>query len=86
MHPEIYRDLISLHGREMREQARRATLGRMALRLRRASRRGHGVTAEPDGFVVPAIPDYVDGSFRTEPAGNQMASEASPVPAARHAS
>jgi hypothetical protein len=46
-------------------------------------RRGTHV-AEADEFVVPAIPDYVDGSFQTtgdQAAGNGQAQ----VPAARHA-
>jgi hypothetical protein len=36
---------------------------------------------QADGFVIPAIPDYVDGSFRAEVATG----EASQEPAAHHA-
>ena len=43
----------------------------------RAVRRG---ARQADEFAVPAIPDYVDGSFRT--AGDEAADR---VPAARHA-
>jgi len=83
MHPEIYRELISQRGRDMREQAHRAHLAKMVSRLRRSGRRG--AATEPGVFIIPAIPDYVDGSFRTEPAQDQVTSEASQVPAARHA-
>ena len=79
MHPEILRELINQRGREMREQAHRARLARMI----RSSRRGR---ARPgDEIAIPAIPDYVDGSFRTEPAVDQVASEAGQEPVARHA-
>jgi hypothetical protein len=74
MHPEIMRELTAQHGRDLREQAQRAMAGRAL----RGSRRG---AHTDDAFVVvPDIPDYVDGSFRTG------ADEAvSKVPAARHA-
>ena len=67
--------------REMRARAHQARLARLA---RVVSRRGRHVGAavdEADGFVVPAIPDYVDGSFRAEVATG----EASQEPAAHHA-
>ena len=75
MHPEIMRELSAQRGREMRERARQAGLARIAIRRRR---RGRSQPAEADGFVLPAIPDYVDGSFRTE-------REASTAGATRHA-
>ena len=77
MHPEIVRALVAEHGRELREQAHRATLARTASRAMRAVRRG---ARQADEFAVPAIPDYVDGSFRT--AGDEAADR---VPAARDA-
>ena len=41
----------------------------------RAARGGPGGTgvAEADEFVVPAVPDYVDGSFRVRPADEEAA-------------
>ena len=79
MHPEILRELINQRGREMREQAHRARLARMI----RSSRRGR---ARPgDEIAIPAIPDYVDGSFRTEPAADRVATQAGQEPVARHA-
>jgi hypothetical protein len=79
MHPEFLRELSNQHGREMREQAHRARLARMI----RSSRRGR---ARPDDEIaMPAIPDYVDGSFRTEPAAEQVATPAGQEPVARHA-
>jgi hypothetical protein len=63
MHPEILRKLSAQHGRDLREQASHATAARAAKRTLRATRRG---IAAADEFVVPDIPDYVDGSFRTD--------------------
>ena len=79
MHPEILREIVAQHGRDLREQARRAATARTASRATRALRRA-ARRAEADEFAVPAIPDYVDGSFRT--AGDEGAGR---VPAARHA-
>jgi hypothetical protein len=67
MHPDILRELASQRGRELREQAHSATQARAA---RQAMRHG---TGQADEFIMPDIPDYVDGSFQVE------------VPAARHA-
>ena len=82
MHPEFARELIAQRGREMRAQARQAQLARIAIRVGR--RRRHQPD-ETDGFVLPAIPDYVDGSFHTEPAGEAAGAEAGQAPAAHHA-
>jgi hypothetical protein len=76
MHPEFLREMTDLRGREMRARARQAKLSRLAILARR--RRRHQAD-EVDGLVVPAIPDYVDGSFRTEPV------DAEPTAAAHHA-
>ena len=82
MHPEILRELIAQHGRDLREQAHKAAMARTASRAMRALRRG-ARPAGADEFAVPAIPDYVDGSFRT--AGDAADTAADRVPAARHA-
>ena len=79
MHPEIMRQVIAQRSREMRAQARQDQLARMAIRNRRRARH------EADVFVMPAIPDYVDGSFRSGPAGHPAASEAGQASAAHHA-
>ncbi len=79
MHPEILRAMIDQRGQEMRERAHRSRLAQMAIRGRR-----HGRDLPDDDFVVPAVPDYVDGSFRTDQAVGQVASEAGQAPA-RHA-
>jgi hypothetical protein len=79
MHPEILRQLSAQRGREMRAQARQARLVRTAVRNRRRGR------DQADVLVLPAIPDYVDGSFRSGPAGHQAASEAGQAPVAHHA-
>ena len=80
MHPDFLREIHNQRGREMREQAHRARLARMI----RVSRHVRDLPPD-DEVVVPAIPDYVDGSFRTEPAVDQVATEAGQEPAARHA-
>ena len=79
MHPEIYRAMSDQRGQELRESAHRSRLARMARRGRR-----HGRDLRDDDFVVPAVPDYVDGSFRTDQAVGQVTSEAGQAPA-RHA-
>ena len=79
MHPEILRAMNDQRGQEMRERAHRSRLARMAIRGRR-----HGRDLVDDDFVVPAVPDYVDGSFRTDQGGGQVASDAGQAPA-RHA-
>ncbi len=78
MHPEILRELTSQRGREMRERAHQGMLARMAGKARRARRRGLSGPGEAE-LVVPAIPDYVDGSFRV-PADDQAASQPGRVP------
>ena len=65
MHPDLMRELANQRGREMRAQAREATLAR---RIRREMRRRTAAAAE---FVLPRIPDYVNGTFGdTELAGH----------------
>ena len=64
MHPEILRLINDQRGREMRAQAHQARLVRMI----RSARRGRNLPDRTDEFVLPPIPDYVDGSFHTESA------------------
>ena len=88
MHPEILRELTAQRGREMQARAQQAMLARAAGRARRALRRGTVPSSGPgraEELVLPAIPDYVDGSFRTAPADEKVASEAGQVPASRNA-
>jgi hypothetical protein len=77
MHPEIYRQLGAQRGSDMRVRAERVRVARAASRALRAARRASRATEE---FVAPAIPDYVDGSFKVPaaPAGED-------VPAGRQA-
>jgi hypothetical protein len=79
MHPEIMRELTAQRGRDLQVRAYRAQLARTLSRELRARRHRGGQPAEAE-LAGPAIPDYVDGSFRT--AEEQPASR---VPAARHA-
>ena len=86
MHPEIARELTGQRGRELRDLARQASVARAVSRRHRAVRRGADLPDEADGFVWPAIPDYVDGTFVTvSSAGDKAASQAGHVPAGRHA-
>ena len=71
MHPEILRELTAQRGHEMRARAHQAKLARMAIRI---GRRRRSRPDEADQLVLPAIPDYVDGSFRAGPASQAMAS------------
>jgi hypothetical protein len=80
MHPEFLREMTDLRGREMRARARQDRLARLARMVSRRGRQSARVDETPE-FVIPAIPDYVDGSFQTEPA----VGEASQEPAAHHA-
>lgn len=80
MHPDFLREIHDQRGREMRERADRARLVRMI----RSSRHGRDLPPDEE-IVIPAIPDYVDGSFRAERAVDQVATEAGQEPAARHA-
>jgi hypothetical protein len=63
MHPEILREVAEQRGREMRARAAENRLARAG----RPARRHRGGAGRADGFVVPAIPDFVDGSFLAEP-------------------
>jgi hypothetical protein len=84
MHPEFLREMIDQRSREMRARAHQARMARLARLAGMVSRRGRRVGAavqEADGFVIPAIPDYVDGSFRAGVATG----DASQEPAAHHA-
>ena len=76
MHPEIMREMTSQRSRELQERAHRVQLARTVRRTLRAMRRR---THPADEVVIPAIPDYVDGSFRT------TGDEAAQVPAAHRA-
>jgi hypothetical protein len=80
MHPDFAREIHNQRGREMRERAHRSRLVRMI----RSSRHGRDLPPDEE-LVVPAIPDFVDGSFRTEPAVDQVATQAGQEPVARHA-
>ena len=64
MHPEILRLMNDQRGHELRTRAHQARLARMI----KSVRRGRGL-ADDDEFFCPPIPDYVDGSFRTEGTG-----------------
>lgn len=60
MHPDMMREVARQRGAERREAARNASLARA---LRKALRAQRTRAQAPDNFVVPAIPDYVDGTF-----------------------
>jgi len=76
MHPEILRELTAQRSRDLQERAHRVQVARTVRRTLRAMQHH---TRPDDEIVIPAIPDYVDGSFRT------TGDEAVRVPAARRA-
>jgi len=79
MNPEI---MFQIAAQQVQDRRARAHRDRVARTLARALRGGHGTTVESDGYMAPAVPDYVDGSFRV---AGSAAEAASPVPAARTA-
>jgi len=60
MHPDLMLEVARQRASERREAARNARLAR-ALRI--AVRAQRTRDEAPDTFVVPPIPDYVDGTF-----------------------
>jgi hypothetical protein len=60
MHPDMIRELISQRASESRAAASQARLARSARKLHRAQR---DLAEVADTFVIPSIPDYVDGMF-----------------------
>jgi hypothetical protein len=82
MHPEILRELSTQRGRDMQARAQQASLARAVSRVRRAIRRGTAGLDGAEDFAIPAIPDYVDGSFRTD---ERAASQSGHVPVGRRA-
>ena len=70
MHPDVMGEMIRQRSAERQAEARQTNLVRT---LRRALRQ-RSRTEGQDTFVVPPIPDYVDGTFRTtEDAGSHAA-------------
>lgn len=67
MHPDMMLEMIRQRGAERRAAARNASFARA---LRKAIRAQRTRAEAPDNFVVPAIPDYVDGTFHI--AGEQL--------------
>ncbi len=62
MHPDMMREVVRQRGAERREAARNASMARA---LRKALRAQRTRAQAPDNFVVPTIPDYVDGTFHS---------------------
>jgi hypothetical protein len=60
MHPDLMREVVRQRTIERQEEARKS---RLAHALRKTLRQ-RGRTETPDTLVMPAIPDYVDGTFR----------------------
>jgi hypothetical protein len=65
MHPEILRELGAQRDSDMRARAERVRLGR---RLARGLRHHKAAAPAAAETALPAVPDYVDGSFMTEQA------------------
>jgi hypothetical protein len=80
MHPEILRQLIEQNSREARARAEENRRARQLISALRGQRR----SSSADVYAIPAIPDYVDGSFMQPVAGEAKTGEHQ-VPAARNA-
>jgi hypothetical protein len=63
MHPDLIRVLAEQHVRDMQAQAQASLGARVARQARKARRRRASV---PDPLATVRVPDYVDGTFRTE--------------------
>jgi hypothetical protein len=83
MHPEMLRQIIEQRSRETLARADRNRLAMQLIRTLRAQRR-NGTTTPSDSYAIPAIPDYVDGTFGASATG-EAKTAAGHVPAARHA-
>jgi hypothetical protein len=79
MNPEILWQVAAEHHRDSQVRAHEARSARSLVKALRAVR--HGGT-EAGEFAMPAIPDYVDGSFRVDA---KVGDGTGPVPAARRA-
>ncbi len=68
MHPDLIRALAEQHVRDMQAQAQTGLRVRLARQARKARRRSRSV---PDPLATVRVPDYIDGTFRTDarPAG-----------------
>jgi hypothetical protein len=82
MHPEFAHQIMIQRQREAQARAAQHRTVRALAKARRAQRRGLAV-AGTDDFIIPAIPDYVDGSFRVT--GTDTPGMATSGPATRHA-
>jgi hypothetical protein len=83
MHPEILRQLTEQRNLEAQTRAQRDRLAKQLLR----SLRHHSSAADSNVYAIPAIPDYIDGSFidSAQQAKSAAAPGAHRVPAARDA-
>jgi hypothetical protein len=63
MHPDLIRVLAEQHVRDMHAQAQTGLRARLARQARKARRRRSSV---PGPLATVRVPDYVDGTFRTD--------------------
>ena len=64
MHPDLIRAIAEQHVRDMRAEARAGVRAKLARQARKARRRA---SSAPGLLATVRIPDYVDGTFRTDP-------------------
>lgn len=79
MHPEMLRQISGYQIQDKLAQADRVRVAKAAAKSAR-SRKRHSVGS--DSFEIPAIPDYVDGSFRV---ADEAGAPSGQIPAARTA-
>jgi hypothetical protein len=63
MHPDLIRVLAEQHVQDMQAQAETRQRARLARQARKARRRSRNV---PDPLATVRVPDYIDGTFRTD--------------------
>jgi hypothetical protein len=79
MHPEMLRQIS---GYQIHDRLARADQVRVAKAAAKAARGRRRHSAGSDSFVISAIPDYVDGSFRVADEAGVVSGQ---IPAARTA-
>jgi hypothetical protein len=63
LHPEMIRAIAAQQVADMQAEARAGLRARLARQARKARRRPGG---DPDPIGTVRVPDYIDGTFRTD--------------------
>jgi hypothetical protein len=66
MHPDLIRVLAEQHVRDMQARAETGLRARLARQARQARKARRHSRHAPDPLATVRVPDYVDGTFRTD--------------------